>query len=422
MLSGFRKFLPTLLLILVVSSIGISQGLPRPTGRYPVGRTSLAWTDRSRPEIVTDTPDDYRELLVYIWYPAAGVSGNTGPYWPGVERTAGTAAAAQLSNMFGPIWTDIAAGKLRSHSYDNARIGTSGPLPILVFSPGGGSTSIAYSTQMEEFASHGYIVVGVEHTFDAPAVLFPDGRIVGSAGAYWARLRAELPDNEAFEKRITEMFAVDIVFVIGKLVELSKDRTSPFYLRLDAARIGVFGHSRGGRDAARACQLDPRIKGCVSEDGNFAWQPFWLDTNGRSLNQPFMMLDHLDPELPDDVYSQIGTTREAYVQNRTTRQREADGKIYGTIRGGSYHVTVTTPGISHNSFPDIRMLGRPDSAQMNIWPKDVQAATPHGQILHTITEIALAFFDKYLRGSPATLLANTKQAADIRIQRFGAAR
>ena len=140
------------------------------------------------------------------------------------------------------------------------------------------------------------------------------------------------------------------------------------------------------------------------------------------MNQPFMMRDHFDPELPDDVYSQIGTTREAYIQNRTARQREADEKLYGTIKGGSFHVTVRTPGILHNSFSDIRLLGRPDSAQMNIWPKDVQAATPHAEILHTITEFTLAFFDNYVRGESVPLLkSGTNPNANVRIQRFGAA-
>lgn len=37
-----------------------------------------------------------------------------------------------------------------------------------------------------------------------------------------------------------------------------------------------------------------------------AWQPFWLDSSGRSMDQPLMMLDHLDAELPDDVFRQMG--------------------------------------------------------------------------------------------------------------------
>ncbi|HET9132021.1 MAG TPA: hypothetical protein VFO86_13785, partial [Terriglobia bacterium] len=140
MRSCCRIVLPSSLLILAISIFGYSQSLPRPTGRFPVGRVSLSWTDSNRAEVITDTPDDHRELAVYIWYPAANVSGNFGEYWPGVERIVATSAAAQLSNMFGPVWANIASGKLRSQSYDNARVGASGRLPILIFSPGGGSS------------------------------------------------------------------------------------------------------------------------------------------------------------------------------------------------------------------------------------------------------------------------------------------
>jgi hypothetical protein len=277
---------------------------------------------------------------------------------------------------------------------------------------------------MEEFASHGYVVAGIEHTYDSPAVVFPDGRVVTSATPYWETLRRATPDGDSLEKKVTEIFAADVVFAIDKLEELSNDTSSMFHSRLDIDRIGVFGHSRGGRTAARACQLDRRIKACLNEDGNSSWQPFWLDQAGRSLEQPFMMLDHLDPELPDEVFAQIGTTRELYAQNRSARQAEAREKLYGTVRGGSYHVTLTTPGISHNSFLDVRLLGRPDSDQMNIWPKDVQAATPHERILRLVTTFALAFFDKHVRGvGPVPLLdSENPRPADAEIQKFGAAR
>ena len=412
----FRQVILTAVLVMAAA-----QTLPRPSGQYPIGRVALNWQDKSRPEVITDAPDDYRELLVYIWYPAAKATAAPGPYWPGIERVAG-AAAAQLTNMVGPAWPAIAGGTLRSHATDNAKVGASGQLPILLFSPGGGSSSIAYTAQMEELASHGYVVVGVEHTFDAPVVLFPDGRVIPSAGAYWARLRMNSADDEAYEKKLSEMFAADLVFAVGKLEELSRDRSSMFYGRLDTSRLGVFGHSRGGRNVARACQLDARIKACLSEDGSMAWQPFWLDSNGRSMNQPFMMLDHLDLDLPDEVYAQIGTTREAYIANRSARQREADARIYGTIRGGSYHVTITTPGISHNSFSDFRLLGRPDSPQINSWPKDVQSQTPNAAILQTISAYTLAFFDKVVRGRSSPLLDRSNANKEVRIQTFPAAR
>ncbi len=41
-----------------------------------------------------------------------------------------------------------------------------------------------------------------------------------------------------------------------------------------------------------------------------AWQPFWLDENGRSMNRLYMTLDHLDPDPPEEVFIKMGATRE----------------------------------------------------------------------------------------------------------------
>jgi len=116
----------------------------------------------------------------------------------------------------------------------------------------------------------------------------------------------------------------------------------------------------------------------------------------------------------------MGTTREAYAQQRAAREAEARQKLYGEVAGGAYHVTITTPGISHNSFSDVRLLGRADAPSINVWPNDVQTATPHAQILHLISMLTMAFFDSYLRGGGAPQL-EAVGGADVRIERFGKA-
>jgi len=119
----------------------------------------------------------------------------------------------------------------------------------------------------------------------------------------------------------------------------------------------------------------------------------------------------------------MGTTRELYAQKRSARQAEARERLYGTVAGGSYHVTIKTPGISHNSFADIRLLGRPDAGTINLWPKDVQAATPHEHILNLITTFTRAFFDKSIRGVPGPLvdLARRSVEAEVEMRLYGAA-
>ena len=413
------RFLAACVFVLTGGACALAQEvptLPVPSGGYKVGRTVFHWVDTKRPETITPAPDDFRELQVYVWYPAAVVAGAPAGYMPNLQALIASGSSGVFSNLFGPAWTYIQSDKLRSRSFENAPLAATGPLPILIFSPGGGTTAVAYTSQMEDLASHGYVIVAVDHTYDAPVVVFPDGRIVKAANDYWNKLRAEAPDD--FEKNIADILSSDIALVLDKLESLQNDATSMFSSKLDLTRIGAFGHSRGGRIAARACQRDRRIKACLSEDGNLFWQPFWLDENGRSLEQPFMMLDHLDPELPNEVFAQMGTTREAYVRQRSERQAEARQKIYGTITGGSYHVTIFTPGVSHNSFLDVRLLGRPDSSGINIWPQDVQATTPHARILGLINTYTQAFFDRFVRGIRSPLL-DVKPLDGVRVQQFG---
>ena len=149
-----------------------AAALPIPSGGYSVGRASFHWFDPKRREAATESVDDKREILVQVWYPAAKPGRNPGPYMPGFERLASSAAADSLSNLFGPGWRSIASNGLRTHSFEMAPVASGRKLPILVFSPGGGVPVVAYTTQMEELASQGYVVIGVDHTYEAPGVVF----------------------------------------------------------------------------------------------------------------------------------------------------------------------------------------------------------------------------------------------------------
>src|SRR5688572_31157637 len=243
-----------------------APSLPSPSGRYAVARTAIYWTDRNRSEVFTALADDYRELTAFIWYPTRSSQTNYATYLPESDRLSSSKAAAALANIFGPNWPAIRSGMLRSHSLEKAPMVNTQLLPVLLFSPGGGTIPIAYTTQMEELASHGYVIVGINHTYEAPAVAMPDGRVILPAGDFWIRLREQSPSS--FEERLTQLLAPDVLTTLNELQRLNNDPTSIFASRLDMTRVGVFGHSRGGRIAARACQLDSRIKACLNQDGN----------------------------------------------------------------------------------------------------------------------------------------------------------
>jgi predicted dienelactone hydrolase len=44
--------------------------LPSPTGPFAIGRTTFYWVDSARAETLTADPNDKRELMVTLWYPA----------------------------------------------------------------------------------------------------------------------------------------------------------------------------------------------------------------------------------------------------------------------------------------------------------------------------------------------------------------
>src|ERR1700686_5691676 len=64
--------------------------LPTPTGPFAVGRTTYVWSDPAHLDPMAPQPGSTRELLAWIWYPAAPrqPSQTLGPYLLAPRRTA----------------------------------------------------------------------------------------------------------------------------------------------------------------------------------------------------------------------------------------------------------------------------------------------------------------------------------------------
>ena len=92
------------------------EGLPAPTGRHQVGRVSLDWVDPDRAEIYSSNPQDRRELVVWIWYPATPA--------PDAER------AAYLPGPWAPSgqFLGLDATGLLSHAVAGAPVAGEQPL------------------------------------------------------------------------------------------------------------------------------------------------------------------------------------------------------------------------------------------------------------------------------------------------------
>jgi dienelactone hydrolase len=251
---------------------GADQGLDRSTAKSALARSDTATapspSGSSRVgtrvvRLVDATHNDpylangrKRELLVRFWYPASLEQGCVPAEYTSPK------VWSYFSTLMG-----IPALKVEANSCLDAPI-ADGVHPVVVFTPGYTGTFTDYTFLLEDLASRGYVVASVDHTYEATAVEFPDGRLVrGVLGSHldntW-RL-----DDKALSFAVS-VRAGDLKFVVDELERLSVVSDDPFAGKLDMSRIALMGHSLGGLAALSGLQQERRFGAGILLDGELA--------------------------------------------------------------------------------------------------------------------------------------------------------
>ncbi len=275
---------------------------------------SFHWKEAERAELETSAPEDKRELMAHLFYPAdPKSSGARAPYIPDAEEMR-------------PPWSEAQLGRitaLRAFSQENAAP-TNGTAryPVVIFAPGGGMKALTYHVLLEDLASHGWVVAAIDPPYNARAVRFPDGRVLGNlqpAERGWPQPRNREENQRFYQERIVH-WSRDISFVIDQLLALDKGK-GPFAGRLDIQRgVGVFGHSRGGQAAGTARLLDGRVRGAINIDGTQGENSFQpVKGENVSGDQPFLWIQASLPPPPTDEQLQ-----RAHGHAPSTTPRSAD--------------------------------------------------------------------------------------------------
>jgi dienelactone hydrolase len=382
--------------------------LPIPSGTVGIGRIGYEWIDLSRPDTYSSDPQAHRDLMVYLWYPAPrGNPKETGSYLPGArEMDADLDLQTHMSQEFEAAWPFIVSGKITSHAVDNAPVASSPKtFPVVLFSHGVGGTGFEYTSLIEELVSHGYVVAAVEHTYTALAVAFPDGRIVPFH-------QEAIPADLSADERMKQMMAAagkgistgasDLQFALNRLEKMNVSGSTHFPLggRLDLNEVAAVGHSSGADFATRACQLDERIKACVSLDGGMApVAAFPQYPDGKRFHQPVLLLevDHSGDRKP---FSE--TQYSDYLKEKE--------KELNSCPPGTYHVVLNAPGLHHGSFSDHALL----AAQGRL--AETEIAMHNLRLTQSFT---LAFLNKYLKQADENLLDNASQDPEATVTRYG---
>lgn len=355
-------------------ALALTFTLPAATGPYAVGRRTIGWVDAARPEVMTAAPQDVREVIADIWYPAEpGAEGARSAYFPGLDVVAADLVAS------GEVSAPEVAGLrlLRSEALPGAAVAAAAHrYPVLLLSPGNATNVEFYAALAADLASQGYVVVGLNHPYDVAAVALSTG---GVARYSEADRPADWLARQAMTAGRIAVRVADVQFALDQLAALNADPSDPLGGRLDLSRVGILGHSLGGLTAAQACLADVRLRACLNLDGLQAGGPFAVEANPTLPTQPFMLI-----------------TKEATLPPAVTAWMAA-------LPGGGYSVTV--PGATHASFTDTPLL----SAVLLPMP------TPATAILAQVRGYTRAFFDHTLLGQPSALLAATDGAGGVRV-------
>jgi dienelactone hydrolase len=351
---------------------GHAPYLPEPSGPCPVGTTSLWLTDTSRsdPWAVRVT---VRELMISLWYPAATQDGRRAQYMTPAE------SELQLTNRGITSVPPDALSTVRTNAADGAEpAGPQHSLPLVVLSPGFTNPRSALTALAEDLASHGYVVAGIDHTYESYATAFPDGRVT-TCLAREARQRGSWDMEKVVAGR-----AADVSFVLG---ELTGARPAwPGATLIDPSRIAMAGHSAGGAAAIAAMLADSRIRAGIDMDGTtFAPIP------DRGLSRPFLFLGKQSNYTPGRGATVTPGTRDSKLLiGVMTWERD-----WELLTGWKRWLVVA--GAVHASFTDLALL----ADQSGI---DIGAGLSGARSLDITRAYVRAFFDQHLRSRPQALL------------------
>ncbi|MGJ6970044.1 alpha/beta hydrolase family protein [Streptosporangium sp. G11] len=345
--------------------------LPAPSGPHPIGTVWLHLVDRARID-PWQPSRPARELMVQLWYPARAARGH--PFAPWMSPAAVPFFEQAQGIPPGTLLLPTSHARVAA-PVDRGRRGR----PVVVYSPGLRSDRSLGTLLVEELASHGYLVVAVDHTYDADQVEFPGGRV--------ERFAITGDVDDALIGKALVVRTADTRFVLDQLTALNAGHnvdagrrrlpptlTGAFHL----PRTGMLGHSLGGATAAAAMRADQRLRAGVNLDGSL------LSPATAGTDRPFLLFGSDPGPGPEDP---------------------SWDRFWAGQHGWKRELALT--GSTHTSFTDLETLLPQAAASLGLTPSQVAQAigtlAPY-RAIRAQRDYVRAFFDLHLRHHDSHLL------------------
>lgn len=255
------------------------------------------------------------------------------------------------------------------------------PSPLVLFSGGLATSRLIYSGMLQSVAAAGYLVVSIDHPYDADFVEFPEGTIAKGV---------DIESDTDIELALTTRVE-DIAFVYQQLANTSFVKTVLPESERGSGRstraTAIVGHSLGGAAVAAAMLEIPSIRSGVNLDGSMFGPVL---TSG--LNQSFMLMGH------ENKTQETDPSWKAVWPKLTGRKREFEVKQ-----------------AAHYSFSDLPLVTEVLGLQGHL-PQEV------GQVLGTIegsrmanltVSYVTAFLDFVLKGKSEGVLDENKEFSEV---------
>lgn len=324
----------TIVVTLVPVLLFPQHRLPQVTGPYTVATATYSYVDKNRIEEFTDQ-DDNRFVNVEFWYP---------------EQADGT-------------------------------------YPLLMFSHGAFGIKASNSSTFTELASHGYVVVSIDHPYHSFYTFSEDGKIVTVNPEYMQEINNA---NKAGVYSLSEYFELtqkwmtlrtdDMNLVMDTILEQAGQGEGSVYERIDTQKIGVFGHSMGGAASVALSRERDDIDAVVNIDAPFfselAYDKVTNELSAKSEVYTIPLLNIYS----DDVWVQLDSSS-SYIAN----------KISNENFNSAY--TVHFKGAKHLSLTDLPLF----SPILAYLLQGGKADIDKYYAIETQNEIILQFFDYALK-------------------------
>ena len=355
-----------------ISGVHDASFLPKLTGSYGIGVTTMQLIDTSRPENFTTDATDVREMMVQLWYPIETSALGTRTEYMDYPTFQWLKNRSPIPLITIP---NNAYLFVRPHGRNETMI-ASGMFPVVVFSPGYDGVYQIYTSFIEDLVSHGFVVASINHPYVSGITVFPDGRTVGLA---------EVPTNPvaqaAFFNMSLRTIVEDAKFVVDKITEMNASDPD-FSGHFNLSQVGMYGHSFGGANTATCCFEDPRFDAGLTLDGVFYRQ--FIPGN---ITVPFLFM-FAEARLAND-------TTISYLWNHT---------IDDTFK-------VSVFGSTHFAFTDVGVLL---SHLVPVIPPRLLlfGSIPPKRMVNITRTYVTLFFEVYLKGVPIETLLNLSSQFD----------